>query len=688
MQKVRTKARHPTGSAKIGEPAQALFCYNSGQFNVLAIGRDASKMNSSFRMPGKPAFYWLWLSALLISTGSPVSAAAQTIHWIRQFGAAATDQTWGVVTDATGIYVVGDTRLGLPGYSRGNQFSDAFVRKYDVDGNELWTREFGSTSGSTAQGVAVDSTGVYVVGSLGEALPNQTSAGAIDAFVRKYDRFGNELWTHQFGTEGGDRASGVAADGTGIYIVGDIGILPNQSSGASYVRKYNANGDERWTRQFGLANGLAAAVAADATGAYVATLGSVFRYDADGGRVWSREFFAYAVAADATGVYAAGSNLRKYDVSGNEVWTRQFNSTGQVAARAVAVDATGVYVAGDTDGILSGQTRAGGTDSFVRKYDLNGNELWTRQFGSAGNDFPSGVAPGGAAVYVVGNTSGALPQQISAGGIDAFVAKLAPPPPPLPMITEGGVVNGASFGPYPAPGSIASIFGSNLTGGATVLNSSFGPDGRLVTSLAGTEIRVNGVPVPVFFATPGQLSIQVPYELAGQPSATIQVTAGDRVSAAQTFFLNDWSPGIFTVSGNGSGTAVALHQDGATPITAQTPATPDEVVTLFVTGLGSVTPPLATGAPSVGNATMATPTVMIGEQDGPFFAAEILFSGTAPGFVGLNQINLRIPSKACSDPGYLCFLSINGATSYPIGGVTIPVVPQNESSQEKRRAGL
>jgi uncharacterized protein (TIGR03437 family) len=75
-----------------------------------------------------------------------------------------------------------------------------------------------------------------------------------------------------------------------------------------------------------------------------------------------------------------------------------------------------------------------------------------------------------------------------------------------------------------------------------------------------------------------------------------------------------------------------------TPVTTQNPAKPNEVLVLFGTGLGLLSPSLATGAPSQGNLTVITAGVTV---DG--ISAEVQFSGGAPGFVGLDQINIRIP---------------------------------------------
>jgi hypothetical protein len=148
---------------------------------------------------------------------------------------------------------------------------DAFVRKYDHSGAELWTPQFGSTSIDEATGISADGTGVYVAGETDGTLPGQTSAGSADAFVCKYDHSGVELWTRQFGTTSTDFAYGISADPTGVYVVGYTdGILPGQISAGAidvFVRKYDHSRVEMWTRQFGSASSeFAYGISVDATG--------------------------------------------------------------------------------------------------------------------------------------------------------------------------------------------------------------------------------------------------------------------------------------------------------------------------------------------------------------------------------------------------------------------------------------
>ena len=293
------------------------------------------------------------------------------------------------------------------------------------------------------------------------------------------------------------------------------------------------------------------------------------------------------------------------------------------------------------------------------RYDANGAETGTAQFGSAGTNKAYGVASDGLAVYVAGYIAA------PAEGNEAYVIKFPNPPD----VSPGGVVNNGSFGPSPAPlapGSIAAVFGTNLNDGSVVLASSFGPDGKLVTTLGGSSTTINNIPASAFYSTTGQLGVQIPFETAGQTTATIRVTVNGQTSVPRTFAIDALAPGIFTVRSDGRGTAAVLHQDGVTVVTAQNPAKPNEVVLFFATGLGVLSPPLGTGEPATVNRT-AAPTVTI---DGA--SAEILFSGAAPGFVGLNQINLRIPPGTRTAAAIPVVLAIGGKLS---NAVTIPVGP-------------
>ena len=322
--------------------------------------------------------------------------------WTHQFGSTEVDVAKGIAVDATGVYVVGTTDGKIPGENSAGG-TDAFIRKYDSAGNVQWTRQFGTPDFDEPWGIAVGAGGVYVAGRTTGAFPGESNAGGFDAFLRKYDSVGNVQWTRQFGTSGADVAKGIAVNATSVYVAGD---LQNSAGGTdAFIRKYDSAGNVQWTRQFGLV--------ATASGITSDPMGNVY--------VVGQSVLALP------GQSVAGSTdvfVRKYNSAGNELWTRQFGTPGTDAAKGIAADATGVYVVGETDGVLPGQISGGGTDVFVRKYNSNGSLLWTRQFGTPMFDASApSIAVDGTSVYVAGRTFGTLPGQSSEGDNDAFIRK-------------------------------------------------------------------------------------------------------------------------------------------------------------------------------------------------------------------------------------------------------------------------
>jgi hypothetical protein len=151
------------------------------------------------------------------------------------------DAAYGVATDTDGnVYVVGSTEGPLGGSYKGS--FDAWVIKFDGDGRRLWSQQPGTSPIDYAAGVATDTDGnVYVVGFTDDALagPNK---GASDAWVIKFDGDGDVLWSRQPGDHHHDVAQGVATDTDGnVSVVGSTyGALggPNKGEADAWVIKY------------------------------------------------------------------------------------------------------------------------------------------------------------------------------------------------------------------------------------------------------------------------------------------------------------------------------------------------------------------------------------------------------------------------------------------------------------------
>ncbi|MBI4334566.1 MAG: SBBP repeat-containing protein [Chloroflexi bacterium] len=181
--------------------------------------------------------------------------------WVRQFGTETDDLVRGLAVDGSGsVYIGGFTGSALPGQETAPPGISAFVRKYDSLGAEAWTRQFGSGEVIYISAVSTDrANSVYVSGTLWGNLPNMSSPGGSDAFIRKYDGSGNELWTRQFGTRDDDFAEALVVDESGsAYVAGHVRrLLPPWQSPGDYdisVRKYDSLGNELWASQFGTSN--------------------------------------------------------------------------------------------------------------------------------------------------------------------------------------------------------------------------------------------------------------------------------------------------------------------------------------------------------------------------------------------------------------------------------------------------
>lgn len=287
----------------------------------------------------------------------------------------------------------------------------------------------------------------------------------------------------------------------------------------------------------------------------------------------------------------------------------------------------------------------------------------------------SGLAPAQIAIYQVVFTlplalpAGNQPIALSIGGASSQTLTLpiaALPSPP----SISAVRNGASFAVNAplAPGSFASVLGS-----------SFGPQDQLTgfpaTSFGGVSVTFNGIKAPLLhlIASAGQIDLLVPSELPEGGSVAVKVATPDGASPDFTVRMAAAAPGVFYVPSLANPSrynAAALFANTAWSVMPDAlaqelkipgncraarinaaaicgePARPGDSIQIYVTGLGKTIPPLATGAvaPANGNPLYLTaqpPAVTIGGVPAP-----VLFSGLAPGYAGLYQLNVLVPSAA------------------------------------------
>jgi uncharacterized protein (TIGR03437 family) len=195
---------------------------------------------------------------------------------------------------------------------------------------------------------------------------------------------------------------------------------------------------------------------------------------------------------------------------------------------------------------------------------------------------------------------------------------------PNPAIKANGVVNAASFAPVPlVPGSLATVSGIFPVTGLSLQFAN----------------RLN-LPVPLLYVSPTQVNFQVPWELPAPSQTTITAIANSQSSIPQNVTIASFAPGIFPG---------AILDSNYRPVDSTNPATAgSSVVQIYCTGLGPVANQPADGAPASSQPLSTTPYIPVVSIGGA--PAQVLFSGLAPGAVGLYQVNALVPARSSKGP--------------------------------------
>ena len=208
----------------------------------------------------------------------------------------------------------------------------------------------------------------------------------------------------------------------------------------------------------------------------------------------------------------------------------------------------------------------------------------------------------------------------------------------VPVVTS--VSNAASFEPEVAAGALATILGAKLADGHS--GSAVYP---WPSTLAGVRVRLGDVFVPVFYASDGQINFYVPADTPHGNLTTVTVVTPSGAQAAATVEIKPVQPGIFPGAVLHAGTAVSA---------VSTPVRAGDYIEIYCTGLG---PTRSAGGL---DRTVLTPLVFIGA-----IPVTPVYSGLVPGYQGLYQVNVRVPTGLAPGPQSL-LLSVSLAHSNEI----------------------
>lgn len=379
-----------------------------------------------------------------------ISLAEPTYKEIEQLGTTGVDLSVGIASDnADGIYLTGASADSFwvtkynnngeqqwlePSASTGNidtdnsgnvyvggGLGDIEISKYNSNGEQQWTQSLGTYSLDNSFNLEVDDAGnVYLVGytldDLGGENAGELTAGSMpivstDAWMAKYDRDGNQQWLKQFGSDSFDEAFAIVTDkDSNVYTSGwTLGDFGGTHAGLYdiWVAKDDSDGNQQWIEQFGSPD---------------------YDWSWDAAVDGEDNLYLTGWTLGDLGGENAGSYdgwVAKYDPNGDRQWIKQFGTAGDDTARSIDFDELGnFYLTGSTDADFGG-SNTGSYDTWVAKYDSEGNQLWKQQFGTAETDNPFElVIDNTGEILVTGFTGGSL-GSANAGSHDAWLAVLS-----------------------------------------------------------------------------------------------------------------------------------------------------------------------------------------------------------------------------------------------------------------------
>ena len=357
----------------------------------------------------------------------------------------------------------------------------------------------------------------------------------------------------------------------------------------------------------------------------LATTGGVFHDITTGNNVVNgcigvRGCTVGTVGYDAGVGYDQASGLGSVDMFNlATAWHQASGALSKLQPAVTVTAASGTVLTGDTVQVtakVTGSGTATGTVNFVSGGVTLGSQSLSA--GTASFSFPASKLTVGfnsiSAEYSGDNTFAA-----AAGSVTVNVNTTA-------AMSIQGVVNAASFRQGFSPGEIVAVFGSLLAGGTQQATTV-----PLPTNLGGVTVTASGIPCPLYFVSPGQINLQIPYSLGLGTAATLTVTYNNQ-SVSTDFRVSTASPGIFT-DASGAPAGFGTVRRGQT-------------IAIYVTGVGALSPLPVLGALPSGSTVSAptqSTTITVGGEP---VSTSYAFIGVPAWAIGLVQINFTIPPDA------------------------------------------
>lgn len=450
-------------------------------------------MKKYFMLSCISALFYSILSLSFISISLVEGSVLPEKLWVEQFGSTSNEQAAGMTIDIFGnIYITGRTAGDLYGSSNAG-INDIFLTKYSFAGERLWTVQTGCSKEESGSGLVVDKNGnIFMCGRTDGALHGNMQYGNRDMFLMKFDKFGNRLWTKQFGGPPTTAPGNIAIDqNDNLYISGltDGSLEGNEWQGSldAVLWKFDLSGNKIWTLQFGTPNedmvhhGIAIDFQGDVylCGHTYGTfdgnvnLGSadafVAKIDPSANLLWVKQFGtskgdnAISLGANGNFIYLTGhiddyfdgridshSFLAKFDLLGNEHFVSQFGSEAysDVGFGVAFFNTDNIYVSGMTNGNrLQGCPCVCDGDAYLAKFDAQGNNIWLIEEGTNVYDQSQDISIDKTGnIVITGTTLGGMGDNSNLGGSDIYLIKYRDPTINQPPVANAGLDQNVSVG--------------------------------------------------------------------------------------------------------------------------------------------------------------------------------------------------------------------------------------------------
>lgn len=242
-----------------------------------------------------------------------------------------------------------------------------------------------------------------------------------------------------------------------------------------------------------------------------------------------------------------------------------------------------------------------------------------------------------------------------------------------PIISFNGVVDNAIFGAGDPvnSGDVVVVLGDQLSFGPLTV----GPPPPLATTIGGAQVLVNGFPAPMYYASYGQLAFQMPFGLTPQKDASVQVIRDGQAGNTVTVHIANRAPRMLLVGGGPYGAitfpdgASYPFPNGSFPGLNTHPAQAGDTIVIYAIGLGATNPGVLVGDPAPSDPLsqlVNKPVINFFLTDQAAITTTPSFAGLTPGFAGLYQVNVTIPSNAPKGSNVNLTLGFTDAISNPV----------------------